>query len=572
MAGSIIGIVRGDGSTSEPIRPLRPEWRAVFNYYPKEDDKSFFSKYFGYNGPINNGEIEYNRRVIESGAARVSIALVGSGMSRIFNAVESGIEIPGGMNRVLGISDFIPLERRQAKIIGTAKELNTFLWKDAGWSTGNMEKKAEVESVNPRSIAEVHRAIIRPTNIELPRNGLYIIVGRRQNHATLWLGNTENVIDEATSGYIIENFNQNPNRPRDNSKVYFWELKGTRETKVTEIYWSYTRPDGHYQRRIENYSSFYVDLNLHVMTDDGGAVENIVIKRAGEKMLYENHVTFDPTTTGNVKVRNKEVVFENVLEELKLNLENQGNNSIEIIAVHENLRNEALVTIDRPRPRWIDVFDGYPCYEENGVLRDVSPSDVFKFILGDNYRGRYPNLNHACATRVSLGLINAGVNVPTEFQIQRGVFKGKGFITSAINLMKELPNMLGERRDRGNIPTNYEQNERNEKLLKADIIIVPQQNSSINFDITNKIGDKKGIYIFKLPPGQVATGHATLWLKGPNGRIEPIGGTFGETAVTINFWELKCKKKGCIRDCNKCHKNRCDREKCLKCHPALRTG
>jgi protein gp37 len=94
MSGGIIAeIVGGAGGTAvkgchstKPFRPLRPRWEDVFNSYPQEDDVSFFRKYFTYSGPINNGQIEYNGKIIESGAARVSIALIKSRMTAVFNA------------------------------------------------------------------------------------------------------------------------------------------------------------------------------------------------------------------------------------------------------------------------------------------------------------------------------------------------------------------------------------------------------------------------------------------------------------------------------------------------------
>ena len=86
------------------------------------------------------------------------------------------------------------------------------------------------------------------------------------------------------------------------------------------------------------------------------------------------------------------------------------------------------------RPKWKLVFEGYP--KNNAGTDDKDTDSVFKEILGDKYDKKM--FSNACATRVSLGLLNSGVDVKKDFLIQLGRFKGKGFIASAINLKKWL--------------------------------------------------------------------------------------------------------------------------------------
>jgi hypothetical protein len=145
-------------------------------------------------------------------------------MMALFNVAVNGIEVPGGINTVFDIKYDTGAsgDRRIVKIIGTAKELNTFLPTVAGWG-----KKAEAKVDNPVSKRVVHEEIIKPTNVKPPRNGLYIILGRNRNHATLWDGARQDVFGETNNNYIFENYNQNLHQTRDNSEVYFWELKGS---------------------------------------------------------------------------------------------------------------------------------------------------------------------------------------------------------------------------------------------------------------------------------------------------------------------------------------------------------
>jgi hypothetical protein len=206
VATGVAGMVKGCSSTKAPIRPPRPRWEDVFSAYPKEDDECFFRKYFGYTGLTENGQIKYDNVIIESGAARVSIALIKSGMRDVFLRAGNGISVT--------IPNIVKdKELHGCKIIVAAKELKNFLWKDAKW------KDAEVViEEKSKSWQNLHNGLGKSDN---PRNGLCIILGSCKNHASLWIGAEKNVIDLNMNDYTVANFNKN----MYTSEIYFWELK-----------------------------------------------------------------------------------------------------------------------------------------------------------------------------------------------------------------------------------------------------------------------------------------------------------------------------------------------------------
>lgn len=169
-----------------------------------------------------------------------------------------------------------------------------------------------------------------------------------------------------------------------------------------------------------------------------------------------------------------------------------------------------IEAIDTTRPKWSKVYAGYP---KNAAGTDDLPAvAVFKSILGDNYDRKI--FTNACATRVSLGLLNAGVTLRVEFKIQKGEFEGKGFIASAKNLKTYL--------------------ERSDVLGKVDEKI---EGISDITKVKRIIGKRNGIYIILGGFGQGITGHATLWI---GAKQDVIGGhNYASYGGTIYFWELK---------------------------------
>lgn len=162
------------------------------------------------------------------------------------------------------------------------------------------------------------------------------------------------------------------------------------------------------------------------------------------------------------------------------------------------------------RPKWTLVYNGYPKNSTGTADRDADT--VFKEILGDNYNTS--TFTNACATRVSLGLLNGGVNVRKDFIIQKGKFKGKGFIASAINLK------------------NW--------LIQSSIWGSPDETFKGPADITDvrsKIGSRNGVYTIIGGFGAGVSGHATLWVGSEN---DVIGdNNYISSGGDIYFWELK---------------------------------
>lgn len=163
------------------------------------------------------------------------------------------------------------------------------------------------------------------------------------------------------------------------------------------------------------------------------------------------------------------------------------------------------------RPRWSDVYKYYPKIKEGTASENDKPAvEVFSELFGEDYNKKL--FSNACATRLSIALIGAGMNVKTEFIITHGSLKGKGITTSAKNILTWISssNIFG----------------------KADIIIT----NLVSFNsISSKIGTKKGIYIIESNNYKWASGHVTLWYNG-----HAIGyHDYWEHAKEVHFWELK---------------------------------
>ncbi len=174
--------------------------------------------------------------------------------------------------------------------------------------------------------------------------------------------------------------------------------------------------------------------------------------------------------------------------------------------INQNINNIA----SQVRPKWKLVYDGYSKNESGTDDKDADT--IFKEILGNDYDKNI--FTNACATRVSLGLLNGGVNVRKDFLIQKGKYKGKGFIASAIN----LKNWLSQSSIWGNPDETF--------TGPADIT-----------DVRSKIGSRNGVYTIIGGFGGGVSGHATLWVGAEN---DVIGGhNYISYGGAIYFWELK---------------------------------
>lgn len=162
------------------------------------------------------------------------------------------------------------------------------------------------------------------------------------------------------------------------------------------------------------------------------------------------------------------------------------------------------------RPPWNKVYEGYP-KNKNDPLQDESADAIFPAILGEQYDKNI--FSNACATRVSLGLLNAGMNVKPAFKIinKSHPYFGKGFQSSAKGLQVWLTQIWG----------------------KADIVIKgPTTIATVN----QAINGRNGIYIILGGFAGGVTGHSTLWI-GEQGRT--IGHDYIDYGGDVYFWELK---------------------------------
>lgn len=166
------------------------------------------------------------------------------------------------------------------------------------------------------------------------------------------------------------------------------------------------------------------------------------------------------------------------------------------------------------RPSWKQVYNGYP--KTKNEEDDLEAEKVFLSILTEkNYEKNKSILTNACATRVSLGLLNGGMNVRHDYQIDKGKFMGRGFIASAINLKNWLSkdNIWGS----------------------ADETIVAPDNLN---NVASTICQRNGVYIIIGGFSLGISGHASLWI---GEKMSVIGGhnyIFNNPNQTIYFWEL----------------------------------
>lgn len=170
----------------------------------------------------------------------------------------------------------------------------------------------------------------------------------------------------------------------------------------------------------------------------------------------------------------------------------------------------ASCTIVANRPKWSDVYRGYP----KSGSDDMPAPEVFSSILAaEHYKKDV--FSNACATRVSLGLLEGGMRVRPAFNITNNAHKffGRGFQSSAQGLFNWLSSSTVFGRPDISIegPTDIE-------------------------SVRKEIGSKNGIYIILGGFSEGITGHATLWI-GANKDV--VGGhNYADYGGSVFFWEL----------------------------------
>jgi hypothetical protein len=287
------------------------------------------------------------------------------------------------------------------------------------------------------------------------------------------------------------------------------EQKISEEPLITEIYWSYGENYIPLPRRYP----FYVDLNLHVKTEnyqDGSKVK-ITIRREDGKSLYDTYVGEGPKELEVEEiVSQNEAIFKNVLGKYTLRL---NKDSMPVIIAEDKLFG-VNATVSPTRPRWDDVYEKYPSLNKGTAEEVDERSDiVFERVLDDGYGNRNPGVFiNACATRVSVALVECGMKMKQEFLIQKGTYKGEGFTVNARSLCNWLsrPNVW-----------DY-----------ADEIICGKMTFE---DVVKRINGRNGIYI--ILDSSAKKNHATLWIGANNNVIGKKH--YIENGCTVYFWELK---------------------------------
>jgi len=215
---------------------------------------------------------------------------------------------------------------------------------------------------------------------------------------------------------------------------------------------------------------------------------------------------------------------------------------ITVVASCGNLKTS--ICIRRPI-KWENVYNGYP---KNSDGNDLPSNEVFKLVRYD-YKNipefGYGNGN-ACAIRVSIALIRAGMKVEKEYEInsEEEDLKSKnreGFIAKA----EKLKDWLSKPEIWGDPDVTVSEND----LVEG----------KDNFDVVReKINTRDGVYAarygiyiitggFYEDPG--VTGHATLWvgedtIKNSRGDHTDYSDYIGKkdskgNKGVVHFWELK---------------------------------
>ncbi|MCV9931985.1 type VI secretion system amidase effector protein Tae4 [Flavobacterium sp. LS1R47] len=179
------------------------------------------------------------------------------------------------------------------------------------------------------------------------------------------------------------------------------------------------------------------------------------------------------------------------------------------------------------RPRWEDVYEGYPKNATN--TDDLSGPDFYKILFGNRYDlstnllDEKIHLYNGCAGKVSTALTLAkfpikkinGIGI--DFIASEGDMKGKGFISTASKMKKWL-----------------------DVIWKKDGDFHIENPKSID-ELYDLVGEKKGIYLM-LAINQNnfgASGHVTLWTGEKSTKWVFGGHHYEASAKSMYFWELK---------------------------------
>ncbi len=221
------------------------------------------------------------------------------------------------------------------------------------------------------------------------------------------------------------------------------------------------------------------------------------------------------------------------------------------------------------RPKWEDIFRGYPKRKKNEEdekygdkeYKDEDPYKVLGFLFYDRPGG----IGDACAARLSIALLNAGINIDIngdknikEFRStieEEKEIKGKKVVSTETIVLEKITK--GDISDGENLETRPINNLNGKNVIltaekmrhwlwkkwgKADYIVYFPKELE---DLQKQFKGKKGVYIMRPnypattseKTGFNASGHCTLWTgEDVIGKhyADVAGGTFA-----AYLWELK---------------------------------
>lgn len=169
------------------------------------------------------------------------------------------------------------------------------------------------------------------------------------------------------------------------------------------------------------------------------------------------------------------------------------------------------------RPGWEDMRVSY-----QNLANDATTSEVFASLFGSDYNK--VTFNNSCAARVSLSLLNVGVNdAGNSFNVmnKESPFRGKGITVSAVKMREFFKKKWGN----------------------PEVPIFKTRDTTTLADLQKEIGARKGVFSFVAsdPKAFGASGHITLW----NGDGVISGEKYANLAYadgnpgSVCLWELK---------------------------------
>jgi len=332
----------------------------------------------------------------------------------------------------------------------------------------------------------------------------------------------------ATESYVLQFTNPGQNFSYEDSidEAYERSVLGEEEQTIGVVFdFYFTDKDNNRVEKITYGDNVFFHLHTSELIDDK---ITLVIDSPNVSYEYNGNIVIKDTFKDYTIKEEEEIIpLKAVLTEKQI-----GKAVSKFTITVASISYEATIELKvwKKRPKWTEVYAGYPKTDDG--TNDIPSKKVFAEVFGENdfyfpkeeciytklgKKGVKIDMKNACATRVSLGLINAKMKVMAEFNIlnSKNPNKGKGIIVNA----KLLKNFLTE------------------EWGEADVIISkrPKTLNEVAGEI-NAGGERNGVYIILGGFRPPINGHATLWIGADR---DVIGKHSYVNADTIYFWELE---------------------------------